>query len=127
MLSDPQKRHIYEQYGEEGLKEGFCGAGGGGGGGPGFHPRAAEDIFAELFGAFNGMGGGRGRGGPGAGFGGAGGGVPDLADLFGGGGGGFGGGGMPFGGELLIPASTLVHAPLACFHHPYIRYFPESG
>lgn len=47
-LRDPEKRKIYDQFGEEGLKEGM----GGGGGGP-------ADIF-DLFG----MGGGGRRGGP---------------------------------------------------------------
>ncbi|OAX79040.1 hypothetical protein ACJ72_06642, partial [Emergomyces africanus] len=49
ILSDPQKRQIYDQYGEEGLEQG--GAGGG---------MQAEDLFAQFFGgsAFGGMFGG---------------------------------------------------------------------
>lgn len=46
ILSDSQKRQIYDQYGEAGLEGG---AGGGGG-------MAAEDLFAQFFGG--GMGGG---------------------------------------------------------------------
>ncbi|KAL8889636.1 MAG: hypothetical protein Q9215_003095 [Flavoplaca cf. flavocitrina] len=50
-LSDPQKRQLYDQYGQEGLEQG------GGGGG-----MAAEDLFAQFFGggggAFGGMFGG---------------------------------------------------------------------
>lgn len=49
ILSDPQKRQVYDQYGEAGLEGG---AGGGGG-------MAAEDLFAQFFGGsgFGGMGG----------------------------------------------------------------------
>ncbi|KAK4151968.1 hypothetical protein C8A00DRAFT_16695 [Chaetomidium leptoderma] len=48
ILSDSQKRQIYDQYGEAGLKEG---AGGGEG-------MAAEDLFAQFFGGGGGLGGG---------------------------------------------------------------------
>ena len=44
VLSDTQKREIYDKYGEEGLKAG----GGGGGGGGGHGHRSPEDIFAEV-------------------------------------------------------------------------------
>nr|AKH40961.1 type I heat shock protein 40 [Artemia franciscana] len=50
VLSNPEKREIYDKYGEQGLKEG------GGGGGGGFH--SPMDIFEMFFGG--GMGG-RGR------------------------------------------------------------------
>ena len=55
MLSDPQKRQIYDQFGEEGLKGGGMGGSGGGGGGmPGgfryeFHGDPNE-IFRNFFG-----------------------------------------------------------------------------
>lgn len=73
MLSDSQKRAVYDQYGEEGLKGGVPPPGAGGPGGTTFfstgegptsfrfNPRSADDIFAEFFGhssPFGGMGGG---------------------------------------------------------------------
>ena len=63
-LSDPEKRKIYDQFGEEGLKQGppppgaggfdangfggFPGGGSGGGGHYRYQPRSANDIFAEV-------------------------------------------------------------------------------
>ncbi|PIA32266.1 hypothetical protein AQUCO_04500098v1 [Aquilegia coerulea] len=68
VLSDTQKRAIYDQYGEEGLKGqvpppgsgGFSESGHSGGSTSfRFNPRSADDIFSEFFGfssPFNGMG-----------------------------------------------------------------------
>lgn len=67
VLSDPQKRQRYDQFGHEGLN----GAGGFGG----FGGASAEDIFKDIFGSFH-FGGGGGFGG--------------FEDIFGSG---FGGGG----------------------------------
>ncbi|CAK9231702.1 unnamed protein product [Sphagnum troendelagicum] len=71
VLSDPQKRSVYDKYGEEGLKgnipapnfnggtQGFTNSGSATNS-TRFNPRNAEDVFAEFFGAsspFPGMGG----------------------------------------------------------------------
>ncbi|KAH6646428.1 DnaJ domain-containing protein [Truncatella angustata] len=50
ILSDAQKRQVYDQYGEAGLEGGAGGAGG----------MAAEDLFAQFFGGGGGFGGGLG-------------------------------------------------------------------
>ncbi|CAH2074599.1 unnamed protein product [Thlaspi arvense] len=76
VLSDPQKRAVYEQYGEEGLKNqapppGGGGYAGGSDGGAAFHfnPRSADDIFSELFGSARPFGmGSDPRAGPSSGF-----------------------------------------------------------
>lgn len=57
VLSDTRKRAIYDQYGEEGLKDLPLSGSGSGGHSSGsgsnsfkFNPRSAEDIFSEVFG-----------------------------------------------------------------------------
>ena len=89
VLSDDKKRKIYDQFGEEGLKQGGPG---GGGGFPGGMPGGftyefrgdPHDIFTKMFGG-------------GGGFGGFGGFDDDFMSGMGGGGMGGGGmGGMPF-------------------------------
>lgn len=68
-MSDPQKRAVYDQYGEEGLKNQVPppGASPDGPNMYKFNPRSADDIFSEIFGSFSGMGdiGGSRAGGPG--------------------------------------------------------------
>lgn len=118
VLSDPKKRQIYDQFGEEGLKggggggpagaggfEGFGGFPGGGGGGFQsfrFTPSNADDIFRSFFGDFGGMGTGAGMGGMGGmpGMGGGGGRRRAAGGPFGGMGGMGGMGGSPFGGAF---------------------------
>ncbi|KAJ2125434.1 Molecular chaperone (DnaJ super) [Coemansia sp. RSA 720] len=126
-LSDKDKRHIYDQYGEEGLKGGappgggFPGGGfpGGGGGttfsfssgGPsggsfgGFNPSNPEDIFAQLFGGgLSGMGG-RGQGAQ----------FMDVDNGMGGMGGfGLGGGHGGHGNNISARRPQEVTRPLAC-------------
>jgi molecular chaperone DnaJ len=62
-LSDPQKRKVYDQFGEAGLSGGAPGGGQGFGGAQGFGGGGADinDIFGDLFEGFFGQGGQRGR------------------------------------------------------------------
>ncbi|MEY2706356.1 MAG: hypothetical protein RI905_105 [Pseudomonadota bacterium] len=60
MLSDPQKRAAYDQYGHAGVDPNMGGFGGGGQGFGGF-----SDAFGDIFGDIFGGGGGGGRGGRG--------------------------------------------------------------
>ncbi|ORY23351.1 hypothetical protein BCR39DRAFT_600833 [Naematelia encephala] len=128
VLSDPQKRELYDQLGEEGLKGGGGGPPGGGfgggfpgggGGGTSFQYSATDpnDIFNAFFGGggggaeemFGGMGGG--RGGPRMRSSRMGGGMPGMGGMGGGMPGGFGGQESP-GGAAPPPPGEIVK-PLA--------------
>ncbi|KAG7674737.1 hypothetical protein KSW81_006163 [Nannochloris sp. 'desiccata'] len=69
VLSDDEKKSIYDRFGEEGLKGGGMGAGGFGGGGYGQDFTNPMDIFESFFGGMGGggFGGGGGMGGMGGG------------------------------------------------------------
>lgn len=58
VLSDPDKRAIYDKYGHEGLTRGGAGGSGFGGGGAGFSD-IFGDVFSDIFGAAGGRGGPR--------------------------------------------------------------------
>ncbi len=52
VLTNPEKKDLYDRYGEQGLREGGCGGGGGG----------MDDIFSHIFGGnLFGFMGGQGR------------------------------------------------------------------
>lgn len=131
-LSDSNKRAVYDQYGEDGLKagggapaggSGFGGAsaggfpagfsfgmpgGRGGGGGGGFQPSDPEAIFASLFGGAGGnpfmsSSGGMGGGMPGGMGGGMGGGNPFAS---------MGGGGFEDEGQRRPRKSVEIEKPL---------------
>lgn len=74
VLSDPQKRSVYDQFGEEGLKGqvpppdagGFSGMRDGGAHTFRFNPRSPDDIFSEFFGFASPFGAGMGDAGGGS-------------------------------------------------------------
>jgi len=112
VLSDPNKRAVFDAHGVEGLQGGAPTPPPGGGPGVRFRysPAPAEDVFAQFFGGgMGGMGGMGGFGGPG-GMGGPGMGGPgglNIEELLGGGRRGMGGG---MGG--MVPKAPPVEHPL---------------
>jgi len=135
VLSDKKTRDIYDQFGEEGLKQGGPGGGGGGGGpqqggrpggemgggmggggmgGGGFNFEFSDpmNLFAQFFGGggMGGMGGGGGMGGRAARGGMPRGGMPGMGGM---GGGRPGPGGAPASGpSKVIPLSSARPGPL---------------
>lgn len=71
VLSDPQKKQMFDATGQVGGAGGFPGGAGGFPGGPQMDPQAAEELFRNMFGGAGGA--------PGGGF--------DFGSVFGGGGG----------------------------------------
>jgi DnaJ family protein B protein 4 len=123
VLSDPQKRQLYDQYGEDGVRfggpppppqqsgdgGGSSGDWGGGGfnsfGGTQFHftQEQAQELFRNLFGGFGGASGARGAGGHSRRF--TGFGFPDDAEMF---------GQEEMGGSRFQRPRTIVQIELPC-------------